>query len=102
MDRQKNRGQIFDADGIYMREWSDIRGPNDAVIIDDNIMVVAEGIGSILIITLEGEVIDRWGQRGEGLGEFRGYPHGIWIDNNQALYVAEVGENKALQKFVRI
>ena len=102
MDRQNNRCQIFDSDGIYMREWSDIRGPNDAVIIDDNIMVVAEGTGSILIITLEGEVIDRWGQRGEGLGEFRGYPHGIWIDNNQTIYVAEVGADKALQKFVRI
>ncbi len=102
MDRQNNRCQIFDADGIYMREWSDIRGPNDAVIIDDNVMVVAEGTGSILIITLEGEVIDRWGQRGEELGEFRGYPHGIWIDNNQAIYVAEVGADKALQKFVRI
>ena len=102
MDRQNNRCQIFDSDGIYIREWSDIRGPNDAVIIDDNIMVVAEGTGSILIITLEGEVIDRWGQRGEGLGEFKGYPHGIWIGNNQSLYVAEVGADKALQKFVRI
>ena len=102
MDRQNNRCQIFDADGRYMREWSDIKGPNDAVIIDDNIMVVAEGVGSILIISLEGEVLDRWGQRGETPGEFRGYPHGIWIDKNQDLYVAEVGADKALQKFVRI
>jgi len=55
-------------------------------------------VGSILTISLDGQVLDRWGQRGDNLGEFRGYPHGIWIDQNQDLYVAEVGADKALQK----
>ena len=93
---------MFDSNGQYLKEWSDIRGPNDAVIIDGNIMVVAEGVGSILTISLDGQVLDRWGQRGDNLGEFRGYPHGIWVDQNQDLYVAEVGADKALQKFARL
>jgi len=102
MDRENNRCQMFDSNGQYLKEWSDIRGPNDAVIIDGNIMVVAEGVGSILTISLDGQVLDRWGQRGDNLGEFRGYPHGIWVDQNQDLYVAEVGADKALQKFARL
>ena len=65
-------------------------------------MHIAEGIGSVLITTLGGEVIGRWGSRGEGPGNFRGFPHGIWIDNQGDMYISEVGTTKGLQKFARI
>ena len=102
MDRENNRCQIFDTDGSYLEEWSDIRGPNDAVVDQNDIMFIAEGVGSVLVTTLNGDVIDRWGKRGQNEGDFRGFPHGIWLDNQGDLYVAEVGEIHAIQKFARI
>ena len=102
MDRENNRCQIFDTDGSYLEEWSDIRGPNDAIVDQNDIMFIAEGVGSVLVTTLDGDVIDRWGKRGDDDGDFRGFPHGIWLDNQEDLYVAEVGATHAIQKFARI
>ena len=101
-DRENHRCQIFDAEGGYLTEWRDVRGPNDAVIDEDDVMHIAEGDGSILIVRLDGEVIGRWGSRGEGPGHWRGFPHGLWLDSRGDLYVAEVGAQKALQKFARV
>ena len=102
MDRSNNRCQVFDSEGEYITEWADIRGPNDAVIDENDVMHVAEAPGTVLVITLEGEVLGRWGRHGEGIGEFRGYPHGVWMDPNGDIYVAEVGAENALQKFARV
>ena len=65
-------------------------------------MFIAEGVRSVLVTTLDGDVIDRWGKRGDDDGDFRGFPHGIWLDNQEDLYVAEVGATHAIQKFARI
>lgn len=102
MDRENNRCQVFDAQGEYLEEWQDVRGPNDAVIDRDGIMHIAEGVGSILITNLSGERIGRWGEKGDGQGNFAGFPHGIWIDESQDVYVAQVGSGHALQKFERL
>jgi DNA-binding beta-propeller fold protein YncE len=102
MDRSNNRCQVFDSEGAYITEWADIRGPNDAVIDENDVMHVVEAPGTVLVITLEGEVLGRWGRHGEGIGEFRGYPHGVWMDPNGDIYVAEVGAENALQKFARV
>ena len=102
MDRENNRCQIFDIDGDFINEWKDVRGPNDAVIDDNEVMHIAEGIGSVLITTLKGEVIGRWGSKGEDPGNFRGSPHGIWIDKQGDMYISEVGTTKGLQKFARV
>ena len=102
MDRENNRCQIFDTDGNFIDEWKDVRGPNDAVIDDNEVMHIAEGIGSVLITTLKGEVIGRWGSKGEDSGNFRGSPHGIWIDSHGDMYISEVGTTKGLQKFARV
>jgi len=102
MDRENNRCQIFDMDGSYLEEWSDIRGPNDAVVDQNDIMFIAEGVRSVLVTTLNGDVIDRWGKRGQDDGDFRGFPHGIWLDNQGDLCYVEVVEIHAIQKFARI
>ena len=59
IDRENNRCQIFDTGGSYLEEWSDIRGPNEAVVDQNDIMFIAEGVESVLITTLNGDVIDR-------------------------------------------
>ena len=45
MDRENNRCQVFGTDGSYLEEWSDIRGPNDAVVDQNDIMFIGEGWG---------------------------------------------------------
>ena len=102
MDRENNRCQIFDTDGKFINQWDDIRGPNDSIIDDNEVMHIAEGIGSVLVTTLEGEVIGRWGSKGEDPGNFKGAPHGIWIDRHGDVYISEVGTTKGLQKFARV
>ena len=102
MDRENNRCQIFDVDGNYLSEWANVPGPNDAIIDDDGIMHIATGHEGIHLMTLDGKLIGTWGQRGDGPGQFRGYPHGIWMDSESSVYVAEVGADSAIQKFARI
>ena len=102
MDRENNRCQIFDVDGNYLSEWANVPGPNDAIIDDDGIMHIATGHEGVHLMTLDGKLIGTWGQRGDGLGQFRGYPHGIWMDSEGSVYVAEVGAESAIQKFARI
>ena len=62
----------------------------------------AGGDAGVLIVKLDGEVIGRWGERGDSPGQWKGHPHGLWIDKFGDMYVAEVGTQKAIQKFIRI
>ena len=102
MDRENNRCQIFDRDGKYLSEWANVPGPNDAIIDVDGIMHIATGHEGVHLMTLDGKLIGTWGQKGDGLGQFRGFPHGIWMDPEGSVYVAEVGAESAIQKFARI
>ena len=101
-DRENLRCQVFDPEGNYLTEWKDVQAPNDAVIDEDDVMHIAEGMGGILIVKLDGEVLGRWGEKGDNPGDWRGAPHGLWLDSRGDMYVAEVGAKKALQKFVRV
>jgi DNA-binding beta-propeller fold protein YncE len=105
-DRENLRCQVFDPEGNYITEWNNIKWPNDAVIVDDVMYIaeggVAAGAEGVLIMKLNGEVIGRWGEIGDRPGQWRGAPHGIWVDCFGDLYVAEVGAQQALHKFVRV
>ena len=101
MDRTNNRCQIFDIEGNYLREWSDVRGANDAVIDRTGVMHIV-GAAGLELRTLDGELVGRWGEKGEGPGHFTNSPHGVFIDDEDSLYVAEVGGNNRLQKFARV
>ena len=102
MDRENNRCQVFDVDGNFLTEWKDIPNPNDAVLDDDDMLHIATGHDGIHVMTLEGELVGKWNKNGKGPGQFRGFPHGIWIDREGSVYVAEVGADNAIQKFARV
>ncbi len=102
MDRENDRCQVFDVDGNYITEWPNVPGPNDAVIDDDGIMHIATGHDGIHVMSLDGKLLGTWNERGEAPGQFRGYPHGIWMDSAGDVYVAEVGADRAIQKFARV
>ncbi|MBV7332146.1 peptidyl-alpha-hydroxyglycine alpha-amidating lyase family protein [Chloroflexi bacterium TSY] len=103
LDRENNRLQIFDAEGTFLGEWTDLQGPNDLYIDQDDIVYIAEAPHRISIFTLDGELLARWGEQGEAPGQFADHPHGLWVDSHGDLYVAEVPflDNR-LQKFTRV
>jgi sugar lactone lactonase YvrE len=101
MDRSNLRIQVFDSEGNYLDEWNDVPSPNQATIDDDGIMHVATAAG-VQVRTLEGELLGTWGEKGDRPDQFSGAPHGIWIDSTGDVYVAQVGAQKALNKFARL
>ena len=101
MDRTNNRCQVFDTRGKYLAEWADVRGPNDSFIDDASVMHIVSARG-LELRTLDGGLVGRWGEKGGEPGQFANSPHGVWIDPDGALYVAEVGGLNRLQKFARV
>lgn len=103
-DRQNWRIQIFDTDGNYLTEWTDLARP-DTVFFDpqDDVVYMAEVEGQVSIYTFDGELITKWGgaRRSDVLGGFLGGPHGIWMDSHGDLYVGEVETTERFQKFIR-
>ncbi|NQW16941.1 MAG: hypothetical protein HQ478_05580 [Chloroflexi bacterium] len=51
---------------------------------------------------LDGDLIGRCGEKGEGPIHFTNGPHRAYIDSEESIYVAEVGGNNRLQKFARV
>ena len=99
-DRSNSRIQIFDNEGKYLSEW-EIPGPNQAVIDEKGMLHSASG-GQVWISTLDGKHLGSWGERGDEAWQFTGGTHGLWIDNAGSMYVAQVGVENGLNKYVRV
>jgi DNA-binding beta-propeller fold protein YncE len=101
-DRNNNRIQIFTPYGDYLDEWSGFKEPTKIYVDRNDVMYVAELGARISIVTLEGNIIGQWGEeRSHAPGYFYS-PHGIWVDSEDSIYVAEVMLGARLQKFARI
>ena len=101
-DRENSRIQIFDSDGEFMEEWTDVKNPGDVWITADNTIYVAEqgGGGRISVWSPEGELLSRF-EDDRAVQS----PHGICVDDEGSIYVAEIGmgeKGQRLQKFSRV
>lgn len=101
VDRGNRRVQVFNSDGEYLAEWPDLLSPNEIYIDEDETVYIAEAGQRISIMNLKGEVIVRWGEKGNSPGQFSDSPHGIWVDSYGDIYVSEVVAEKRLQKFAK-
>ncbi len=129
-DRQNDRIQIFGPTGEYLSEWIDVRRPQD-IFIRDGLVYVGEllyrkgdvslrrgTIGQdepnrLSIYDLEGNCVLRWGDMDGTRDGFFIAPHGIWVDDEGSIYLAEVThtivsrlglglpETHTIQKFAR-
>lgn len=131
-DRQNDRIQIFDATGNYLDEWLDVQRPQDIYIDAAGLVYIGELVyrkgevssrrgpieqeepSRISIYDLEGNVLLRWSDPDPTKEGFFIAPHGLWVDAEGSIYMAEVtntiGVSKGLappdahtfQKFARI
>ena len=102
VDRQNGRVQHFTPDGAYLGEWSGLDSPNDLYIDPQEHVFIAEGGGRVTVMTLDGAILARWGERGAAPGQFAASPHSCWVDSRGDLYVGEVVAHDRFQKFVRV
>ena len=99
-DRENDRIQIFDPDGQFMEEWTGMSMPGDVwITADDTVYVAEQGeSGHLSVWTAEGERISRFsGTEGGVLTS----PHGLCVDDEGSVYVAEIGNGKRVQKFAQ-
>jgi DNA-binding beta-propeller fold protein YncE len=101
VDREAHRVQIFTGEGEFITMWNNIHRPDAMVLWQDHIYVgELNGIGGfdspnmghrVEVFDLTGKLVCRFGaaMEGEGPGEFVA-PHGIAVDSEGSLYVAEV------------
>jgi sugar lactone lactonase YvrE len=107
-DRQNERIQIFDPDGRYLTEWTDVQRPQDIFIADDGLMYVVELSwspgevsyktgpvseyvpGRLSILDAEGNVVLRWRERDLDRPDAILAPHGVSVDDEGSIYVAHV------------
>lgn len=131
-DRQNDRIQIFDENGQYLAQWLDVQRPQSIFIDRDGLVYVAE-LGwregevsqrhghmsesrpaRLSIYDLDGNLILRWSDPDPMKNGYFIAPHGIWVDAQGSLYVAEATHTIAVirnlappdahtfQKFARI
>jgi sugar lactone lactonase YvrE len=99
-DRENQRIQFFDRNGTYLSEWDDLKAPMQ-VFVKDDIIYLAEARQQISIMTLDGEVLSRWGSQGPAADQFTDSPHSIWVDSRGDIYVSEVVAENKVQKYIR-
>ena len=95
---------LGDEEFRFQRLWPTLQQPwwfnsPDGIAIDDsgNAYVVDHGNHLIQKLTVNGQLVGKWGSRGDGPGQFHD-PHGIAVDSYGSVYVADT-ENQRIQKF---
>lgn len=111
VDRQGNvyvvdlscRVQKFTPDGKHLLTWTlpsnQVGNPEDlATDRDGNILVTDTHYYRILRFSTEGKLLDEFGTRGEGPGQFI-FPVGLAVGTDGSIYVSEYGGNDRIQVF---
>ncbi|MGI9259068.1 MAG: hypothetical protein ACR2QQ_09540 [Gammaproteobacteria bacterium] len=104
-DRGNRRIQVFDEDGEYLHEWSigdRLAGNVHLFIIDsDGFLWAADRqTHKMLKYDLDGNFLYSWGSYGDYPGGIAGV-HGISVDQEGNLYLAQVDNKGGVQKFIR-
>ncbi len=100
-DRENSRIQLFDRDGAFLEEWTDVLRPQNIVLDRHDTLYVTEVPQRVSIFNLDGALLGRWGEQGDAPGQFRDSPHGLAVDTRGDLCIAEVTGRARLQKFSR-
>jgi len=81
-DRENNRIQIFDADGVYLTAWRDLYHPMDLHIAADGLIFVTDQTPSLQLRAVDGTIMGRCRPSDAN-------PHGITGDANGNIFIVE-------------
>lgn len=97
-DRENQRIQVFDQDGLFIRQMKYAGLPCSFQIGSQNIFMVNGFTGQLLKLDLDGNVLAATGKPGKGLGEF-GEAHFVAVSPRGEIYVADT--TGRMHKFVK-
>jgi streptogramin lyase len=107
-DRENHRVQIFDIDGTFLDQWTDLFRPTHVYMDKDYKVYISELSRRVSIFSIDGQLLARWGNESHSLEKplFVG-PHVICVDSRGDLYVGEVAQTfgkvnrgaRTIQKF---
>ncbi|GAJ11039.1 unnamed protein product, partial [marine sediment metagenome] len=119
-DRQNNRIQIFNSEGKFLNQWTDLLLPASlAIDKKEEIVYVSEISRRVSIFTIEGKLLARWGEgtyiqrstdgQEEDPPPLFLAPHAIAVDSRGDIYVGEIASGvggvdrgaRTVQKFAR-
>ena len=90
-DRENNRIQVFSPSGKYLTHWDDIHRPTDIYMDAQDRVYISDLKPTVTIMDKQGTVIARWDSP---MG------HGLWVDPEGDIYLADV-MGKRITKYVR-
>ena len=89
---------VWSKEGTFKRDFKTKYAPTDIAATSDNHLVFTSfHSNTVMVYTLEGELVHEFGGKGSHLGRFNG-PWGICVDDDGLVYVADSG-NKRVQVF---
>ena len=109
-DRENNRIQIFDANGNYLDQWTDLLRPTDLFIDSEGSVYISELGQRVSIFSADGKLLARWGSpEKDPWKALMVAPHAISVDSRGDIYVGEVAMaigkvdrgSRVVRKFLR-
>jgi len=107
-DRENHRVQIFDIEGNFLDQWTDLLRPTHVYMDKDENVYISELSRRISIFSIHGQLLARWGNESHSMEDpiFVG-PHVICVDSRGDLYIGEVAQTfgkvdrgaRTIQKF---
>ncbi|MBD3183382.1 hypothetical protein GF312_13880 [Candidatus Poribacteria bacterium] len=103
-DRENHRIQRFTPEGEFIKQWTDFREHKPCtVFIKDNIVYIPELHQRMSIMTIDGQLLARWGKDDPTHEPGMFYAaHTACVDSKGDLYIGEVLEGQRIQKFIRL
>jgi sugar lactone lactonase YvrE len=98
-DRENYRLQIFDADGKFLKEWTNVGSPWGLDLRPDQTLFIADGYNDRIVkVDLDGKILGAFGNNGRMAGELS-YVHNLGLDNAGNIYAGEI-KNQRIQRFM--
>jgi sugar lactone lactonase YvrE len=98
-DRENYRLQVFDANGKFLQQWTNVGSPWGLDLQPDGTMFIADGYNDrVLKVNLDGKVLGAFGGNGRQAGQMS-YVHHLEVDSAGNIYVGEI-KNQRVQKFM--
>ena len=93
-DSGNSRVCVWSKEGNFQRDIKTKYVPTCIAATGDNhLLITSCASDTVMVYTLEGQLVHKFGRRGSEPGKFRG-PYGLCVDDSGAVYVADYGNSR--------